>query len=518
MSDALKGAARGLTADVLGSPVDLATTVANLGVAGAGYLAHKLRLIKQPPELIDPKNVPFSSDWHVKNSPLEDNGSVGYTSWRIAAALSPMFAAAASKVPRPRQGQTNALFPGGRDDLLLSHNMDDTAPEKSPNEFYNLSGAIVKGQVPSAFGNITAVLNPRKLEPRTSPTVIKNRDFYSPRRHSSRMGGGFTSMKDLDFFPEAIAVKEAEIDVNSIKYMLETEKNPQYRQVWAEKLKDAQESYAHLQRQQALSLRNAANARLSDRFLTAFPEAGVRAEGAPTTDLTNRLERLGQNPTQLANKVVNRDNSWTMAMLASPRFQSFRHFEKDPRGAKVLVGPQDPPTDPAMVNGTIDSALKDHVRRTVRWEDARSDPDMPYARDLPSDWLEGKKFYNLVDSMAGTKPKELYTGVQRLISSDTGQVVTPKEAEQIVATIRALRKQYSRVPSEYAETKTFGALPINRETIGGIYAHPEADPTAAKAMARKKGIPFMQGTGWKASEDDFEQLVDWQNYVQRRQR
>lgn len=59
----LDAANRGMVAGTLGAPVDMATQAANLGVAGVGYLGHKLGLLQVPPELIDSKNVPGSSEW-----------------------------------------------------------------------------------------------------------------------------------------------------------------------------------------------------------------------------------------------------------------------------------------------------------------------------------------------------------------------------------------------------------------------------------------------------------------------
>lgn len=54
---------RGMVAGTLGAPVDMATQAANLGIAGVGYLGHKTGLLSTPPDLIDPRNVPGSSEW-----------------------------------------------------------------------------------------------------------------------------------------------------------------------------------------------------------------------------------------------------------------------------------------------------------------------------------------------------------------------------------------------------------------------------------------------------------------------
>lgn len=54
---------RALVAGTLGAPVDIATTLANLGIAGVGYAGTKTGLLKTPPSLIEPSTVPGSSEY-----------------------------------------------------------------------------------------------------------------------------------------------------------------------------------------------------------------------------------------------------------------------------------------------------------------------------------------------------------------------------------------------------------------------------------------------------------------------
>lgn len=63
MQDMLDSANRGMIASTLGAPVDIATNVVNLGIAGGGYAAHKAGLIDAPPSLIDPIDAVGSSEW-----------------------------------------------------------------------------------------------------------------------------------------------------------------------------------------------------------------------------------------------------------------------------------------------------------------------------------------------------------------------------------------------------------------------------------------------------------------------
>ena len=58
--DAGQGASRTFWAGGLGAPADMGTTLANLGIAGGGYLAHKAGLINQPPNLLGPS--PYGSE------------------------------------------------------------------------------------------------------------------------------------------------------------------------------------------------------------------------------------------------------------------------------------------------------------------------------------------------------------------------------------------------------------------------------------------------------------------------
>ena len=84
-----RGYNREAVAGLLGAPVDMATTLANLLMAGGGYLGHKAGLLDQPPDLIPNNRAVGSSDWiydrlphqpALSNSPAEQAG-------RLAGAL-----------------------------------------------------------------------------------------------------------------------------------------------------------------------------------------------------------------------------------------------------------------------------------------------------------------------------------------------------------------------------------------------------------------------------------------------
>lgn len=98
----LDSANRGMVAGTLGAPVDVATQAANLGIAGAGYAGHKLGLLNEPPELIDPSHAIGSSEWIGRK--MQERGIVSPNRNEIAemgmAMLSPVAARGGAAVGR----------------------------------------------------------------------------------------------------------------------------------------------------------------------------------------------------------------------------------------------------------------------------------------------------------------------------------------------------------------------------------------------------------------------------------
>jgi hypothetical protein len=102
LEDLTQGVSRGFWADGIGGPVDMLTTLANLGIAGGGYAGHKLGLLSQPPELI--QNPVGGSEWIAakmrSNGLLNDNpGSTADAYGRVAGGLlAPLTAARAPQI------------------------------------------------------------------------------------------------------------------------------------------------------------------------------------------------------------------------------------------------------------------------------------------------------------------------------------------------------------------------------------------------------------------------------------
>ena len=441
MAKALKGLARGLTADLVGGPVDLATTLANLGVAAFGFGGHKLGLLDRPPELIDPKTVPFSSDWFAKGTPLEDDGSAQYTAGRLAAATSPMAWAAAGKVKPQPKGQVNALFPGGSDDYLLQHaTNDDTA-----GDFYHLSSALTK-KLDSRFGPVIYAMNPAKLEPKTSSSTIKNRDFFSPR-HATSWAEGRTSADGLHNMKKFFKGDKARIEE---------------------------------------ALKESARARLADRFEPQFPLSGMFGENMELGG-RNELKQFGprERPMVLDDPGTP-DTLHAQIVKESPRFQSFKHWEKSPAGAGTLDSREQftkvtPPQLGAALQKKLWPVLDTELVR-VRGYPAMNEQDL----------YESAKIL----AKSGFEPARLY--------------------------LQGMRQ----LPSDYGEVKTWGHLPLNKETVGGAIFPDVGDYSDLRKALKKKGIPFETYTSGASSADPFslrgaetrQQFLDFQNSVQRRTR
>lgn len=117
-SDLAKGFARSLTADLLGGFGDTANNIENLARAGYGYTGSKLGLLKadELPELREPKDAILSSDWLVKNTPLDDTGSPEYTAGRLFSLAIPLFGGFAARpkasVPASADQLGAIVFPG----------------------------------------------------------------------------------------------------------------------------------------------------------------------------------------------------------------------------------------------------------------------------------------------------------------------------------------------------------------------------------------------------------------------
>jgi hypothetical protein len=485
MSETLRGLLRALTADAVGGPVDLATAAANLGIAGAGYVGHKTGMLKKPLPLIE--NPVGGSDWFAKNTPLEDTGSAQYNVGRVAGSLAPLAWGAAGKLsPKIRKGQTNALWQGGSDDLALFHSFDaDNLPKKSngdvilPKEFTHLSGAVMRHadiRPGDLFGENIAILNPRKIDPKLSPSVIKNRDFYSPRRSSSltynwptRNDGGAT-LREL------------------------------------KRITDPSDPHSSYHGQ----IRDMANARIADKFYDNFPQAGARMEGESPPSYGG-WGKLGERPLRAAEKEDPEvESGRTAAEIWSPRFQSFKHYEKSPMGAATLTNVQNAPHQSTAY---AEDALRNALRNYVPTDGILQKNYRSWGSHPKSDWEQAKAilgYYNnspkyLIENLRKlTREGRQFLGAgpfakRELVRGSSSSwddhyymnQPTPQEVDELVKALRDVVSGVRYTPSQYAETKTFGNLPFNNETVAGMLVPSKFPGVSVMQELQNRGIPAL---------------------------
>lgn len=82
----LRGLAWNIPASI-GAPADLAETVLNLGLAGGGYLGHKLGLLgaDQLPQLLE--GSPGTTKWWAKGTPMEESADPNFVKGQFAGGL-----------------------------------------------------------------------------------------------------------------------------------------------------------------------------------------------------------------------------------------------------------------------------------------------------------------------------------------------------------------------------------------------------------------------------------------------
>lgn len=458
---ATKGAIRGLTADLVGGPVDLMQAIVNLGLAGGGFVGHKLGLLRTD-QLPDPiEGAVGTSDWWVKNTPLEDDKTGAYTSGRVAANVLPALLSLAGMGGRASGPRTKgdkergALYKDGDPEVNISHATYPSSllrwgkdNELRPTELYHPSWALTRNEVNSRFGSVHVVPKPERLEPRLSPTVIRNRDFYTPR----------------------------------------------WRQAAGQRAPDAVESSTIFETPEARRefLQDVAIGRNFDRFGKAYAEGGTGSEGAtfPTgrardktresrgyPDLVNPATDAGVNFRRSLVDERGYISTQPLAQVLSPRFQSMRHYGESPEGAGLLI-PSSRADEVTAVAGEVGA---EGQKLLDAWLKAGGDPGVsnPFALSI----------------------KLLRTDRDTL--SGPGLRLRQQAAE--------LLQQARRIPSEYGEAKTFGPFALNASNLRGIITRGD-DVDSLKYVYERQGIPVVDVGRYPSSRDVGRALADLQSF------
>lgn len=474
----LKGMARGLTADVVGAPVDLATILVNSGLAAGGYLGHKLGLLRpdQMPNLIE-KPI-GGSDWFADKTPLADDKTAGYTAGRFTGNLLPGIGQAARSVRLPQKGQVNALYPGGDDSLAVYHatsadrlllptrNKDEIL---RPELFHTSWGITREGQALPPFGDTFIVPRAQKLEPRLSPTVIRGSDFYSPRYNNSWSGGGFVP-------------KDAQKGLLELeKYVEQYPNDPFYKQELAELLAKRVEKSAALDR-------------LRDRFGHDYPKGGFWGEGwLPTS-------AKGAAPL-----TPDQQSLYQFQLSSAPRFQSWKHYESSPQGAGRLIPGASPQSDTAKIESLVEKAA-DRIY------------EFPQGADYGTTLRQGRTVPELllgmgspIEDMPWYVPKD--QGSFDYFNRDTFRRIDSIDRKELRAFAHAQIKKLKNISSEYGEAKTFGPTPFNRDNIAGVVTA-ESDPDKSRqlrTLLEKQGIPAIELPSWSGADEKFGAIRELQN-------
>ena len=452
----LRGIGRGATADVVGGPMDMATTLANLLVAGGGYAGHKLGLLENPPDLIDPKNVPLTSDWFAKGTPLAGEGRE-YDIGRVLPALAGAGLSAmggTKRVPggKTRQKQAGALYRDkkgnlGGEDFALYHNTDleiDPATGELPKELRNLSMAITqRDKFPvSSFGHGYLVPRPQAFEPRTSPTVIKSTDFYTPRRMQSfeRDMGGSSRV--------SIPVLNQNPDIRRAYDTLV--------KAYASEGLPAREAQLKAQAEiNPLVAQLRAQARLADKSLhQTLPFGGAMGESLSAESVADMIKLKPE-----AYRLAASDTPFSEHIIQSPRFSSFEEFVKSPKGAG-RIGQRGSPTS---ASETVTA-----LRERLEYNGLMLPRDATIGNMRNKEWMA--KNASMLDPLTAETRK-----------------LKPAELNEYVEAMRkAARKGLDYGPSQYAEVKRYGPTQLNSENFVGYIS--DNIPPAVKDELTRRGI------------------------------
>lgn len=370
----------------------------------------------------------MGSDWMREKgltAPVKSQGAaiVGET---VGNLLDPLAALGKGAAAIKAGLYVNALRP----ELMASHSAPlhrlMTRDGDLPQELYNPSFAVRSGKV-SDFGgmaDIRLIGQEGLLDPRTSPSVLTAFDSFSPRYRS---GAGSRS----DWIDAALTQ-------------------------FAGKDFDAMAPADKARLIQAL-VRENANARLTDKFVSTYPKGGIFGESAGKSSVTS-LPAYGRGGYKFDIRKPPKAAEALQEFSYGHRFPTFQAYEKSPIGAARLSG--GPGSDDLY--GKIDTLL------------GTADA---------TDYFTATQKLSIL--------KDIAKGGDTTISG-TGATVTSREAQDLLKALRRTR-------SDYAELKGFGPLQINRNNIAGII-DPGNNLEAAnwykplaeqlRRQAKKRGIPY----------------------------
>lgn len=372
------------------------------------------------------------ADWMAEKGltrPVQQGSGqvVGETIGNLADPLSGLSAAAKGAAAIKAGLYASALRP----ELITSHSVELPRLMKKgqlPWELYNPSFAVTKDSLGNfaGSGSVRLVGQEGLLDPKTSSSVLTAFDAYSPRWAS---GAGNRS----DWLHDELA---------------------QY----AGKGYDAMSEVDRARLIQML-LRENANGRLTDKFISSYPKGGIFGESAGKPRATT-LPHYGKggykfNPT-MSPQVAEPLQEFSYGH----RFPTFQAYEKSPYGAERLN------------NSRNASDVYDDIRRFLRAADGyASNEQLQILQHLARGETGRAEAYNIRKSYPDAT----------------------KKAQQLLRDLRVTK-------SQYGELKGYGPLQINKNNIAGVIDTGSPPRNAEswysllseqlRMQAEKRGIPY----------------------------
>jgi hypothetical protein len=534
------GLARGLGPDMLGAPVDAATQLANLAIAGGGYLGHKAGLIDTPPELIE--NAVGGSDWIAGKLGNPDDGSTAYTAGRLTPTVVGLAKPAAGGVAKlldvglasPRSGSKAAQrgvirrSVGAGDepqqDLVMSHSLrQDVLPqlarETGSMELYSPGFGVKRGQVMTEFGDLALIPRVGAFDPAVSNAVRTNRDAYTTRFNGFPGQIAKNALQPVDS-PLAFEVRDrSEATIRA----LTSPETMRWREVPLTEIKEFQpllnefratsEAYGPEKAWDLLS--NMDTNHFSYDALKGMGHLGTMIWNSPATPLRQRTapdlryhakwrthDKLfhGQRPEDLR---LNESGSFgvpsqTTGSLAhdisietSPVFRSFRSYERNPLGAGLLSPPDRAGLQNVYQNKVLDVAYGDNFG----W--------LPRKSQVEAAALAGKGPQGFLEAL---KSRNKETGYLSEAYEANGFSLDEmfKDGQQLLPHAQKARRALQHTPSDYAEVKALGPVQITPDTFAGVIAQGNVRDEIRDLLARNNLPLILRNSADNIPKSDLE--------------
>lgn len=461
-------------------------------------------------------------------------------------------AMASRPAPNSPRAQEGAIRLGGRPDLIASHSTSLTGLAGAQGnrtgtiELSNPSFVITKENVPATFGGAgdSVQLIPRvgAFDPATSPSTLFNRDAYTPRwqQFASKTvgkvadsqptmpldavyGGGFpdfilaynnNKIKPIHMLYEGLGGKLTGLP-DPVLWHLDRFANFVKEQPDPKKyLKQLGLAYAGVPLDDAIS-KTPAFRRDLEMFGKVYPQFdSMRLKGEkldPRQEAAKRLVDRLYNPVG-GRDMAGRESSTTfgggvkfgtpnfagdvtgnlmhdIAIAGSPAFRSFREYEKSPKGAELLLDAGRMAPDYASLSW---NAAKQQLARSPMG--AYLSPHE--ARDVMDMYLAVQKSHGFKD------PRDAL----RVMGESPDMPELSKQSAEFLARYpqvlhrdaMRLRQAYERAPSQYAELKVHGPVPVNAENFAGAIIRERPDTPEADRVVnylKERGLQIADFSG-----------------------